>query len=194
MSEHVFHDICLHITRHTRNDQPLLRRDVEQTVHRFLRSRCAQTKGVFLHAIGGTETHVHLALSVEPFVGISHLVGDLKGASSREVNRHKRFKALSWQRGFSVVSFGRKNLPFVVEYIANQKEHHASGSLSKRTFGDASVKKPGKTRSSPNPILRQSSFRKRSKKGTAYDRLERTAGEEIPARKRQKHNEPPENG
>ena len=156
MSEHVFHDICLHITWHTRNDQPLLKRDVEQTVHRFLRRRCSQTKGVFLHAIGGTETHVHPALSVEPFVGISHLVGDLKGASSREVNRQKRFKALSWQRGFSVVSFGTKNLPFVVEYIANQKEHHA--------------------------------------KGTAYDRLERTAGEETAARKRVKHEKPPENG
>ncbi len=120
MSQHVFHDICLHMSWQTRSDQPLLKRDLEQTVHGFLRRRCAQTKGVFLHAIGGTETHVHLALSVEPFVEISHLVGELKGASSRQANRQKRFKALSWQRGFGVVSFGRKNLPFVLEYIANQ--------------------------------------------------------------------------
>jgi len=31
------------------------------------------------------------------------------------------------QRGFGVVSFGRKNLPFVAQYIAKQKEHHAAG-------------------------------------------------------------------
>jgi hypothetical protein len=78
------------------------------------------------------ETHVHLALSIEPFVGISELIGDLKGASSREVNKEKGYKALEWQRGFGVVSFGRKNLPMVLEYIANQKEHHAKGSVHER--------------------------------------------------------------
>jgi putative transposase len=132
MSQHVFHDLCLHIIWHTKDDQPLLRHELEQTLHRFLRRRCAETKGVFLHGIGGTQTHVHLALSVEPFVRISELIGDLKGASSREINREKGFKALYWQRGFGVVSFGRKNLPFVLQYIPNQKEHHARGTVHAR--------------------------------------------------------------
>jgi len=100
---------------------------VERAVHEFLRLRCAQTKGVFLHAIGGTDTHIHMALSIQPFVSISDLVGDLKGASSRKINRQRGFKVLYWQRGFGVVSFGRKNLTFVAEYIAKQKEHHAEG-------------------------------------------------------------------
>jgi len=130
--QHVFHDICLHIVWHTKNDEPLLKGAPERAVHEFLRRRCAQTKGVFLHAIGGTETHIHLALSIEPFVSISDLTGDLKGASSRVINRQKGFKALYWQRGFGVVSFGRKNLPFVAEYIANQKEHHAKGTAYER--------------------------------------------------------------
>jgi len=132
MSHHVFHDICLHVVWHTKNDQPLLNEDVQERVHQFVRRRCARTKGVFLHGIGGTETHVHLALAVEPFVGISDVIGDLKGASSREINRQKSFKALYWQRGFGVVSFGRKNLPFVLGYIANQKEHHAKGTTHVR--------------------------------------------------------------
>ena len=121
MPQHVFHDICLHIVRHTNNDEPLFKGAVERAVHEFVRRRCAQTKGVFLHAIGGTDTHIHVALSVEPFVNISDLVGDLKGASSRKINKQKGFKALYWQRGFGVVSFGRKNLPFVAQYIAKQK-------------------------------------------------------------------------
>jgi len=132
MSEHVFHDICLHITWHTKNDQPLLKGDVEQTVHEFLRRRCGQMKGVYVHGIGGTENHVHLALSIEPFVGISDLVGDLKGASSREINKRTRFKALNWQRRYGVVSFGRRNLPFVLEYIAKQRERHAKGAVHAR--------------------------------------------------------------
>jgi putative transposase len=132
MAQHVFHDICLHIVWHTKNDRPLLKGDVEQMVHQFLRRRCARTKGVFIHGIGGTQTHVHLAVSLEPFVNISDFVGDLKGASSREINKRKGFKALYWQRGFGLVSFGRKNLAFVQRYIANQKKHHARGATHAR--------------------------------------------------------------
>jgi hypothetical protein len=32
---------------------------------------------------------------------------------------------LYWQRGYGVVSFGKRNLPWVSQYIAQQKEHHA---------------------------------------------------------------------
>ena len=76
--------------------------------------------------------HVHLAINIEPFVTISDLVGDLKGACSHEINQQRRMKALQWQRGFGVVSFGMKQLPWVQEYIANQKEHHASGQVFDR--------------------------------------------------------------
>jgi hypothetical protein len=41
-------------------------------------------------------------------------------------------KRLQWQRGFGVVSFGKKQLPWVRAYIRNQKEHHASGSIQDR--------------------------------------------------------------
>lgn len=132
MAWHVFHDICLHVTWHTKDNLPLLKEDVEQAVHEFLRRRCIETKGVYLHGIGGTENHVHIALSIEPSVNISDLIGDLKGASAREINRRKRRNTLVWQRGFGVVTFGRKNLPFVVEYVANQKEHHVQGTIHER--------------------------------------------------------------
>jgi putative transposase len=132
MAWHVFHDICLHVTWHTKDNLPLLKGDVEQKVHEFIRRRCIQTKGVFLHGIGGTEDHVHIALTIEPFVNASDLIGDLKGASGREINKQEGAKALGWQRGFGVVSFGRKNLPFVVDYVANQKEHHGKGTIHER--------------------------------------------------------------
>jgi putative transposase len=132
VSRHVFHEICLHIVWHTKDDQPLLKEDIEQTVRQLLRRRCARTKGVFLHGIGGRQTHVHLAVSLEPLVNISDFVNDLKGASSREINKRKGFKALYWHRGFGVVSFGRKNPAFVLAYIAKQKEHHAKGATHVR--------------------------------------------------------------
>jgi putative transposase len=132
MSNHVFHEIYLHFNWHTKNNQPLLTPRLEPLVHKFLRQRCHNTKGVYFHGIGGTADHIHLAINIEPFVCISDLVADLKGACSFEINKQERFKALEWQRGYGVVSFGKKNLPWVLEYIANQKEHHARGTIQDR--------------------------------------------------------------
>jgi hypothetical protein len=39
---------------------------------------------------------------------------------------------LQWQVGYGVVSFGTRDLPWVVEYIQNQREHHARSSTHER--------------------------------------------------------------
>jgi REP element-mobilizing transposase RayT len=128
----VFHEIYLHFNWHTKNDSPLLVPSMELAVHEFLRGRCGQMKGVYFHAAGGTPTHVHLAVNIEPSVCISDMVGELKGACSHEMNQQRRMKALEWQRGFGVISFGKKQLTWVMDYIAHQKEHPAAGRIYKR--------------------------------------------------------------
>ena len=85
-----------------------------------------------MHEVGGTETHVHLAVRVEPYITPSELVQLLKGSSSHDTNEYFKKKLLDWQRGYGVVSFGKKNLPWVIEYIRNQKEHHAKGTVEDR--------------------------------------------------------------
>ena len=132
MASHVYHEIYLHINWHTKDDLPLLAGRTEEAVHDFLRTRCRATDGVYFHGVGGTETHVHLVVNVEPHVNTSDVVGDLKGSCSHEVNKLKRHKAVEWQRGFGVVSFGKNNLRWVLDYVANQKEHHAHGATKGR--------------------------------------------------------------
>jgi putative transposase len=132
MASHVYHEIYLHLTWHTKDDSPVLVPGIEQTVHEILTERCHQTKSVYLHGINGTPNHVHLAINIEPHLTISELVGQLKGFSSHELNQRQRMKRLEWQRGFGVVSFGARNLSWVQSYIARQKEHHAAGSLEDR--------------------------------------------------------------
>jgi REP element-mobilizing transposase RayT len=132
MFAHVFHEVFLHINWHVKDDRPTLKGRIERIVHETIRERCARTKGVYLHAINGTETHVHLAVSIEPFVTISQLVKDLKGGSSHDANSRLGQRLLYWRRGYGVVSFGKNHLDWVVEYIARQKEHHSSGRVFER--------------------------------------------------------------
>jgi REP element-mobilizing transposase RayT len=84
-----------------------------------------QIRGVYFHEVGGTATHIHLAVNIAPFVCISDFIGQLKGACSYEVNQAAKKRLLQWQRGFGVVSFGKQQLPWVKNYIKRQKEHHA---------------------------------------------------------------------
>ncbi|MCK6483395.1 MAG: IS200/IS605 family transposase [Phycisphaerae bacterium] len=132
MSSHVYHEIYLHFNWHTKGDLPLLSGDLETLAHAELKAKCGRMKGAYLHGLGGTDTHVHLAVSIEPFVTISDLVQELKGASSFEVNKRMNRKALEWQRGYGVVSFGKRNLAWVLDYVHRQREHHANGRTEAR--------------------------------------------------------------
>ena len=90
--------------------------------------------GAFVHEIGRTETHVHLVVTIAPTILISEFIGQIKGASSHEVNQQagRGAKVLEWQPGYGVVSFGTKDMPWVCKYVQNQHEHHASGRVYDR--------------------------------------------------------------
>jgi REP element-mobilizing transposase RayT len=102
--------------------------------HRFLKKRIIETPSTFVHEIGGIETHVHIAVTIPPTLLISEFVGRLKGVSSHDVNQAlgRRQKVLEWPSGYGVVSFGTRDLEWVNEYIRNQREHHARGTIHER--------------------------------------------------------------
>lgn len=129
MSRNYYAEINLHLTWHTKDSSPMLHDDVETLVFRHLRKKAAEARDVVVHATGGTEDHVHLAVSIPPTLLISDWVGELKGGSSHEANQCLgiRGKVLQWQVGYGVVSFGTRDLEWVIRYVENQKRHHMSG-------------------------------------------------------------------
>ncbi|GIK66215.1 MAG: transposase [Chloroflexota bacterium] len=86
-----------------------------------------------LLGINAVEDHVHVALMIPPGVAPAELIGQTKGLSSHAVNLaiegKERFR---WQEGYGILTFGEKNLDFVLRYIADQKTHHASGKIQPR--------------------------------------------------------------
>ena len=131
MSHNYYSEINLNLVWHTKESLPLLTPRVEEFVRRNLRQRIINEPGAFVHEIGGTETHVHIAVSVPPRLLISELVGQLKSALSHQVNEQLGVQGmkLEWQAGYGVVSFGTGDLDWVKEYIRNQPEHHARGQV-----------------------------------------------------------------
>lgn len=129
MAAHVFHEIYLHFNWHTQGDLPLLTPQLERDVHAFVRDRCARTERAYFLGIGGTTTHVHLIVKLEPSLCPSAFIGDLKGACARAMNAKAGRQLVRWQRGFGVVSFAKTHLKGMLRYAQRQKEHHVKGQL-----------------------------------------------------------------
>lgn len=82
--------------------------------------------GGLVHAVGGTEDHVHLVVSVPPKVALARFIGEVKGSSSHFANHELRLDGhVSWQEEYGVVSLREQDLPKVVRYVRDQQRHHA---------------------------------------------------------------------
>ncbi len=133
MPRNVYSEINLHLTWHTKQNARVLTAEIEGRLDHYLQHRVLETPGVRFHAVGGMPDHVHLVVSVPPTLTISEWVGKLKGASAHYINHEvANRKLLEWQTGYGVVSFGTRDLEWVVRYARNQKQHHARGDAHAR--------------------------------------------------------------
>ena len=124
-----YYKLFYHFVWATKRREPIIMPEFEANLHSAIAAKVKEMGGI-VHAIGGMEEHVHLAASVPPKLALATFIGELKGNTSHFVNHVIRpeFK-LYWQDEYGVLSFGEKNLPYIVRYIKNQKQHHAEGSI-----------------------------------------------------------------
>jgi putative transposase len=133
MPRNVYWELYYHIVWRTKESAPMLVGEVERLTHAYLTHRALQTGEAVVHGIGGIEDHVHMAVSLPPTVEIAKWIGDIKGACAHQINHGPSgLGALAWQTGYGIVSFGKRDLPWVLDYIGRQREHHAAGRAEDR--------------------------------------------------------------
>ena len=132
MPDSVYSEINFHITWHTKANLSLIKPAIESKLYQFVKHKIIETPEVYFHAIGGIEDHIHIVVSPPPSLKMSEWIGQLKGASSYDVNHLSNHKLLQWQRGYGIVSFGTKDLQWVINYVLNQKEHHKKDTTHER--------------------------------------------------------------
>ncbi len=119
-----------HVVWATKERQPIITASVETVLFAAIRSKSDELRCPLL-AVNGTEDHIHIAICIRPSLSIGDFAGQIKGTSSHAVNLafsdlETKFR---WQEQYGVVTFGEKNLPFVTNYIEQQKVHHKTGRL-----------------------------------------------------------------
>ena len=72
--------------------------------------------------------HVHLLARLNKQPEVSAALRLIKANSSKWVlQTFPDFEQFAWQDGYGVVSFGTRDLPWVLNYVRDQKRHHARG-------------------------------------------------------------------
>src|SRR6266508_2492803 len=118
-----------HIVWSTKHRLPLIEPAWETDLYGYIWGK-ATTLECIPHAINGMPEHIHVVLSIPPKLSVATVIGQLKGASSHRMNElfvsHHSF---AWQTEYSVFSVSEKALPRIVEYVKNQKKHHAENTF-----------------------------------------------------------------
>lgn len=119
-----------HLVWATKYRAPLIQLSWEAEFHGYMIGK-ADSLGCIVHAINGTEDHVHLVTSIPPTLSISEFVKKIKGSSSNFCNKvmlpeTERFQ---WQAGYGAFSLSRRQLDIAIAYVENQKQHHAQNQL-----------------------------------------------------------------
>lgn len=117
---------CLHyhLIFSTKNREPCIRPDIEQRMWEYLGGIARQNDMKALQ-IGGFDDHVHLVIGMPPTLAVSKALQLLKGGSSKWI--HETFTDLAhfqWQDGYGAFTVSKSQLPMVIHYVANQREHH----------------------------------------------------------------------
>jgi putative transposase len=138
---HTFTQLLTHVIFSTRNRIPQIDQEVRQRLFSYMCGIVSEVKGETM-IVGGTADHVHLLVRMPPAVSVAEVLRLVKTNSSRWV--HETWTArrnFGWQAGYGAFSVSQSNITTVMEYIANQEEHHRRMSFQEELI--ACLKKQG---------------------------------------------------
>jgi len=119
----------IHIIFSTKNRKPLILPEVEKDLYAYLGGICKRMDSTPLK-ICGTTNHVHILCKLSKKVTLVKLLEELKSHSSSWIKtKSDKLNGFYWQDGYGAFSVNPAQVDVVINYIANQKEHHKQKSF-----------------------------------------------------------------
>ena len=121
--------IYIHSVFSVQNRISLISQEWKEDLFKYI-TGIVQNNGHKLIAINGMPDHLHIFIGMKPNQGLSDLMQDIKGDSSKWINSKGFVQGrFEWQAGFGGFSYSISQIDSVVKYINNQETHH-----KKKTF------------------------------------------------------------
>jgi REP element-mobilizing transposase RayT len=134
---HTYTKNHFHIVFSTKGRQKLISKQTQPELWAYMAGICKNV-GIWVHAIGGIEDHIHALIELPIAIHLPKAVNLMKSNSSRFMKQLGRF---SWQEGYAAFTVSASNLAAVKRYVRNQEAHHRKMSFEEEIF--AFLKKHG---------------------------------------------------
>ncbi|HSH83350.1 MAG TPA: IS200/IS605 family transposase [Herpetosiphonaceae bacterium] len=128
-----YYRLYYHIVWATKERLPLITPINQTAIHGAIVSKAHELK-VLVHALNSMFDHVHLLATIPPAVSIATFVGQVKGSASHLAGHLATGSdgvPFAWQAEYGVVTVSERHVPFVVDYIHHQQQHHAENRLNR---------------------------------------------------------------
>jgi putative transposase len=114
----------IHLVFSTKYREPLIQEEVETELYAYLGGICNQLECPVLK-VGGYTDHIHILCMLSKKIALMKLVEEVKAHSSKWIKtKGPQYRNFYWQGGYGAFSVNPAQVEVVVNYIANQKEHH----------------------------------------------------------------------
>jgi len=113
-----------HFTFSTKNREPWIVQGIEARMWAYIGGIARNHKMTAIQ-VGGIEDHIHALVLAPPTIAPSRIAQYLKGDSSKWI--HEEFPNLrrfEWQDGYGGFTVSKSQVPDLIEYIKNQRNHH----------------------------------------------------------------------
>lgn len=126
---HTYSSNRIHVIFSTKDRQKTLSQELQPKLWAYM-AGIAQNQSFEAMIVGGVEDHVHALLILPPTLPLAKAVQYLKGSSSKWINDNREMDSrFAWQEGYGAFSVSASQTRDVVDYIRDQREHHAKKSF-----------------------------------------------------------------
>ncbi|MCM1521770.1 MAG: IS200/IS605 family transposase [Muribaculaceae bacterium] len=117
--------ITYHIIFSTSCRRNVINMDHERELYKFIYD-FSKDRGVKIWRIGGMPDHVHILCDIPPRISVADYVRLAKGESSKFLKMNPNFPYWErWAEGYCALSVDAGSRMTRINYIMNQKQHHA---------------------------------------------------------------------
>jgi putative transposase len=121
---HSYTSCMIHFIFSTKGRQKIITSELQERLWPYI-GGIAKARKMKALAVGGTQDHVHILLSMPSTISVSKAIQEIKAVSSKWIHEnfphHENF---AWQQGYSAFSVSISHVNKTISYINSQNEHH----------------------------------------------------------------------
>jgi putative transposase len=125
-----FTQLYYHLVWATYQRKIMLIPEIQENLLRFVVQRCADLDWA-PYSVNCMEDHMHLAIGLPADISITEAVEQLKSDIIKFAEQELDIEfPFVWDDSFGAMTFAKKDLPRIIDYVFHQKLKHESGEIN----------------------------------------------------------------